>query len=96
MATLEENLSPEVLEKVKASLTVTDKVKVTTVDAEAANDEVNVDAFFGNISKEDASLIRPEDIEKKDQEVSLALKECDALINRINLEFQKDDTEGAK
>ena len=50
MATLEENLSPEVLEKVKASLAVTDKVKVTTVDSEAANDEVNVDAFYGNIS----------------------------------------------
>jgi hypothetical protein len=84
MATLEENLSPEVLEKVKASLAVTSKVKVTTADTEAANDEVNVDAFFGNISKEDASLIRPEDIEKKDQEVSLALKECDALIQEAD------------
>jgi len=84
MATLEENLSPEVLEKVKASLAVTGKVKVITVDAEAASDEVNVDAFFGNISKEDASLIRPEDIEKKDQEVSLALKECDALIQEAD------------
>ena len=36
MATIEQNLSPEVLEKVKASLAVTGKVNVTTTDSEAA------------------------------------------------------------
>jgi hypothetical protein len=31
-----------------------------------------------------------------EEEIMESIKECDALINRINLEFQKDDTEGAK
>ena len=42
MATFEENLSPEMREKVRASLAVSDKVEVTTTNSEAA-DDVNVD-----------------------------------------------------
>ncbi len=82
MATLEENLSPEMREKVRATLAVSDKVKVTTTNSEAA-DDVNVDEFFGNMSKEKSLSLRPEDIEKKDKEVEMALAECNQLSQQI-------------
>ncbi len=82
MATLEENLSPEMREKVRASLAVTDKVKVTTTSSETA-DDINVDEFFGNMSKEKSLTLRPEDIEKKDKEVEMALEECNQLSQQV-------------
>lgn len=97
MATIEQNLDPQVLERVKASLAVTGKVNVTTTDPDKAAqistappaDEVNVDAFFGQASKEQAAELRPEDIDKKDQVIMLALKECDELTRQSN-HFQEE------
>lgn len=97
MATIEQNLDPQVLEKVKASLAVTGKVNVTTTDPDEAAqtpstppaDEVNVDAFFGQTSKEQEGELRPEDVDKKDQVIMLALKECDELTRQAN-HFQEE------
>ncbi len=85
MATIEENLSPDVLGKVKASLATKGKINITTQDP----DEIDVDSFFGNTSKEKASELRPDDVAKKDQEVMLAIKECDELIKDAN-HFQQE------
>jgi hypothetical protein len=102
MATIEQNLDPQVLERVKASLAVTGKVNVTTTDPdmELSKDpspsntaepkaEINVDDFFGQSSQEQAADLRPEDIDKKDQTIMLALKECDELVRQAN-QFQEE------
>jgi hypothetical protein len=93
MATIEQNLDPQVLEKVKASLAVTGKVNVTTTDPESTSntspEEVSVDAFFGNTSAEQSASLRPEDVEKKDQTILLALKECDELTRQAS-HFQEE------
>ncbi len=93
MTTIEQNLSPDVLEKVRTSLLVTDKVNVVSdrqaISSESAREEVSVDSFFGTTTKEQARELRPEDIYKKDQEVMLALKECDALTNQA-AKFQEE------
>lgn len=83
MATIEENLAPEVLEEMKLSLANKVKINFKTESSSdtqpSKNEELNVDSFFGNTSKEKASELRPEDVAKKDQEIVLALKECDQL-----------------
>lgn len=93
MTTIEQNLAPEVLEKVRASLMVTDKVNIITNDNERVvnplSEEVNVDSFFGATTKEQAQEFKPEDVHKKDQEVMLALQECDTLTNQA-AQFQEE------
>lgn len=92
MTTIEQNLAPEVLEKVRASLLVTDKVNITTTDTavhKVPTEEINVDSFFGATTREQASEFKPEDVYKKDQEVMLALKECDALTDQA-AKFQEE------
>ncbi len=93
MTTIEQNLSPEVLEKVRASLLVTEKVNIIpaseATSLKSANEEVNVDSFFGTTTKEQAQEFRPEDVYKKDQEVMLALKECDTLTDQAT-KFQEE------
>lgn len=83
MATLEEKLDPAIVDKVRASIAVTDKVNVTTKDAAVPEDEVCIDSFFSNQSKERVLSLRPEDVEKKDTEVELALQECDKLTQQV-------------
>lgn len=83
MATLEENLDPAIVDKVRASLAVTDKINVTTINASMPEDEVSIDSFFSNRTKESLLSLRPEDVEKKDTEVELALQECDKLTQQV-------------
>jgi hypothetical protein len=83
MATLEEQLDPAVVDKVRASIAVTDKVNVTTIDAAVPEDELSIDSFFSNRSKESVLSLRPEDVEKKDTEVELALQECEKLTQQV-------------
>jgi len=83
MATLEEKLSPEMKEKVRASVAITDKFKVTTTSSDVADDDVNIDKFFGKLSKDQSLSLRPEDVEKKDTEVELALQQCDKLTQQV-------------
>ncbi|WP_162785491.1 hypothetical protein [Polynucleobacter necessarius] len=56
MTTIEQNLSPEVLEKVKTSLLVTDKVNIVPArsasSSESIDEEINVDSFFGTTTEE--------------------------------------------
>ena len=89
MVTIENNLGLDVMEKAKASINVSGIVNVTTIDTEVLKDDIDIDSFFGNISKEESSMIRPEDVERKEQEVILALKECDDLIIEANA-FQQN------
>ncbi len=93
MTTIEQNLSPEVLEKVRASLLVTDKVNIVPArsasSSESIDEEINVDSFFGTTTNDQAQAFRKEDVYKKDQEVMLALKECDALTDQAT-KFQEE------
>jgi len=83
MATLEENLSPEVLEKVKASLAVTSKVNVVSKETGTAT-ELDIDPIFGSYTKDESISLLPEQIEQKDKEVELALQECAQLTKEAD------------
>lgn len=83
MATIEEKVTPEVLERLKGALPITDRVNVL-IDADSSSNSL----FGKKVTKSNNDLL-PEKIAAKDKEIASAMEECNQIIDK-SVKFHED------